>query len=739
MATDSPITNPSESTYASNAKPLKPESDTSVDFMPKMGGSDIEEPAYYRSLYLLDTIDPDREKANLVTLTEAINPFDKTLPVLKPAFGVLTVDKQVWRHKGLELGNLLHTVCLAPGEVTQVAVVQWDRKTKGASTEDITQSESVSSQNEQRRTVNEVQRAVANEAQWGTSSVFASSTNRQAGAACLWGSASASSTTSTALTAQFSGGSRNLAANSTNAIAETTAEKSSGLRSRRQSVVREVSEEENESLSTRILANYNRRHTLNILFFEVLQRYEVKTEFADWDRCLFVPLEPLDFENDGVIEDHQVQLLEIFNDLGATDMVKYLQKELAGEINDPEIVEYYGSLIEFFKKAKGVIDEFLKESQEFKQATDPEDRGKKKKKIDELRKKYEGLKDDLKGTLKDKLDIRLNNQYRVLPIFQPWAQKELERIIRNLLVKQMEFEMSVGKIFNKHRLFLNQQLWLRMDPYQVYRILQKYKIAYKTPDNDKPQEEPLSALVDPQPVGVFGNYLAFRWSFANTPEGTKAHDKFKETYLPKEKDTVAKTVVLPTTGVFAEAVLGQGLAAEQIDERFAKWGDRENQIPILPPKIAALQAQSRARGMDLTAQDFSSSLAQLRAEKLSDISHIDKIIGQIGKGDMFRDMGGLAQAVTLADKLAVLSEQGATNAGKNATELQKMVLDKFTDVIKSQVGQAVVADYMLPGSGAALLKAQDKKSPEKEEGAQDKGGNNGKPGEPKSPITPQAK
>jgi hypothetical protein len=257
--------------------------------------------------------------------------------------------------------------------------------------------------------------------------------------------------------------------------------------------------------------------------------------------------------------------------------------------------------------------------------------------------------------------------------------------------------MPVGKIFNKHRVFLSQQLWLRMSPYRIYRILQKFKIDG--------QEQALSSFVDPQPVGVFGNYLAFRWGFANSEEGAKARAEFEKKYIKLNPAGEKHTVGLPTSGVFAEAILGQGLAAEQIDDRFGKWG--ENMIPILPPKIADVASRDRAKGMDLKSQDFTASLAQLRAEKLADASHINDILGQLGKGDMFRDMGGLAQAAGLAEKLASLSSEGATKAGDRAVQLQSKVLDTFEKVIESDVGEAAVAEFMLPGSGAALLSGRE--------------------------------
>ena len=68
-------------------------------------------------------------------------------------------------------------------------------------------------------------------------------------------------------------------------------------------------------------------------------------------------------------------------------------------------------------------------------------------------------------------------------------------------------------------------------------------------------------------------------------------------------------------------------------------------------------------------------------------------------------MGGLSEAVGLADKLAALSGSGATEAGKRAQEIHAKLLDTFVDVLNSDVGKAAVSKFMLPGSGAAFLSA----------------------------------
>ena len=691
----------------SNAAPV-PDAFTPQYLIADLKNSDSE-PAIYRSLFILGTLDP---ASGTDELKGPLDPFnDDKVPKdadLKPAFGVLTVHEQKWRQVGIGLGNLLQSVCLAPGEVTQVAVTRWERKATGTSTEATEQSESVSSQTEQNRAVNEVQRSVAKEAQAGQSSAIASSSSVQAGASWLFGNVSAANTTSVALTAQFSAGSRDLAAESTNAINQRTAEKSQALRSRRQSVVREVTEREEESLTTRVLANYNRRHTLNILFFEVLQRYELETKLTGWDRCLFVPMLPLDFAVPGVITRHGAQLLRIFQDFDAKNMIALLEEGL--EQDKPREQQNSVGLTPEEEKLQAKIAELRKDKQLVVDLQPA---------YNEMLAKAEAagvsIPKELSGSL-EKYKAICKRYPGTLDEHKPPKPEKLDRLIiqaeNDLKAQRVQRKIPAGEQLNLYRLPLSQELWLRMSPYRIYRILQNYTI----------KDQPLSTLVDPQPVGVFGNYLALRWGFARSPEGDAARKKFEEGYIkPKEsKGEASTTVGLPTSGVFAEAVLGQGLAAEQIDARFGKWRDKDNMIPILPPKIAELTSRDRHREMDLKAQDFASSLAELRAEKLSDASYIDKVLGQVSKGDMFRDMGGLAQAVTLADKLAALSAEGATKAGDRAVELQKKMLDTFEKVLDSEAGKAAVAEFMLPGSGAALLGAKSgggKSAPEKAEAA----------------------
>jgi len=83
--------------------------------------------------------------------------------------GVLTFT-QSWYTKALSLGNLIHSVALAPGESTKIAMIDWSRRSRTGVAEDITQGESIISDTVQARAISEVTRAVARETQEGRSS-----------------------------------------------------------------------------------------------------------------------------------------------------------------------------------------------------------------------------------------------------------------------------------------------------------------------------------------------------------------------------------------------------------------------------------------------------------------------------------------------------------------------------------------------------------------------------------------
>jgi hypothetical protein len=235
------------------------------------------------------------------------------------ATGALLGFSQSWFTQGVALGQLLHSLSLAPGESTRMAMVDWSRRVRGSSNEALSESERLDQTLTQSRAVSEVTQATATEVQSGSASVQAESTTSQGGSSLgleigpvAFGSSGGSSSTKTqSMTATSTTGSRDVAASTAQQINQATQQHASAARSRRASVVREVSQSEQETLTTRVLTNYNHMHTLNLQYYEVVQAYRVTTRLERAERCIFVPLRPLDFSDEATIERWRSVLLRV--------------------------------------------------------------------------------------------------------------------------------------------------------------------------------------------------------------------------------------------------------------------------------------------------------------------------------------------------------------------------------------------------------------------------------------------
>ncbi|MFL6726681.1 MAG: hypothetical protein ACJ8FS_09235 [Sphingomicrobium sp.] len=235
------------------------------------------------------------------------------------AVGALTTFSQSWFAQGITLGQMLHSLALAPGEATRIAVVDWKRRTAATATESIDESEQVISDTSHNRAISEVQNSVADEMQRGGSSSrgwaksessgnnmsgalsggIAGSYGSLVGAVGLSGGASytheKAKTSFGASSSSWSIGNRSVMAEMAQTVNDRTEQHASSVRSRRASSVREVSQSEHEQISTRVVANYNHMHALTVQYYEVVQLYRVIVRLHTAERVLFLPFQIIDF------------------------------------------------------------------------------------------------------------------------------------------------------------------------------------------------------------------------------------------------------------------------------------------------------------------------------------------------------------------------------------------------------------------------------------------------------------
>lgn len=291
--------------------------DTAEELRPTLGEYPTER-VYYDTLIMLGSQAPPQQ----TPLSKPLS-WDRLAgagPVFgAPMVGALATYAQSWYAQAVTLGHMVHSLALAPGEATRIAVIDWSRRTTASASESIEESEQLASATTHARAVSEVQNAVAEEMQsggsmstgWASSSSSASGFAASvggglagvvggiAGALGFGGGGSSSSqeseTSSSATSASWSVGSRSVMAEMEQRVNDRTEQHATSVRNRRASAVREVSQSEHEEVSTRIVANYNHMHALTVQYYEVVQIYRVSVQLNGFVRALFVPFELLDF------------------------------------------------------------------------------------------------------------------------------------------------------------------------------------------------------------------------------------------------------------------------------------------------------------------------------------------------------------------------------------------------------------------------------------------------------------
>lgn len=281
-----------------------------ADLIPKSGEFPTER-VQYTSLVLDQILRPDNAPPLIDLAGPDFSPIDAA-QVADADFGFTTLGlgmlltlNQSWFMQGVTLGHLLHSMALAAGESTRIAVIDWSRKSSAGQTEAIGETEDLSQDTSRNRSISEVTEAVAREAQSGFSHTESQSTTKQAGVSAgisigpFGGGASASisKTTTSADSYATSAGSREVGASMLQNASDRTHQHAHAARTRRASVVREVSQTEHESVSTRVITNYNHMHALTVQYYEVVQIYRTEISLTRCDRVVFVPFRLIDFSN----------------------------------------------------------------------------------------------------------------------------------------------------------------------------------------------------------------------------------------------------------------------------------------------------------------------------------------------------------------------------------------------------------------------------------------------------------
>lgn len=687
-----------------------------ADLLPKSGEFPTER-VFYTTL-VFDGFDGDPGQLPQLNAPVAVNPVvGNAFGFTKPGIGALLTMAQSWYAQGVALGQLLHSVALAPGESTRIAMIDWSRRSSGKQDESVSETESLSNVTEHSRALAEVTSAVAQEAQSGFSETAANSVSRQSGSGggfslgpITLGSSGGSARSSTqAMSFSSSSGRRDLSASMTQNVVDRTQQHANAARNRRATVVKEISQTERDQVSTRVVTNYNHMHALSVQYYEVVQIYRVSVALTRVEKCLFIPMALVDFTN--------------------PSLVRQFKDALRGAVIDPDAATLLATNLDTVE-VKNPLGKILALNNPFGARAETKDGGKTLALPDEARlteigviRSRGGINDlpkltDLSINLRDgtKAEIqyapsssRTSDEIKVIDrpalreiasisMTSPANPSDNEYNLTFTLNNKGSFLWFTGSLLITpgapvtaltftgggvwqnlvdhlvaNRLHYSQAVFRSLDPATVTLLLSGY--SYKG--------KPVTVQIDPQPVTTAGNYLVFRTHV--NPDADDAEGREWKQWLDDHGVSFANVkedlVPLPSGGVFAEAVLGRYNSAEKLDiTRFWNWQD--SPIPIVAPEIAPLQLGSRATPEELKAAPFSQPLVNIvNPTSLPDPVGMAGVLQAIQNGNMFRDMSGLAATIGLAQAGMQTTSDAATaasvQAGSNLATAAKKEVEMF--------------------------------------------------------------
>ncbi|MDQ8204500.1 hypothetical protein [Pelagicoccus sp. SDUM812003] len=784
----------------------------------------------YETLTITE-VDPQAEQTAELDQPVDLLQVDPSAPLIGgPAVGVILRYEQAWRMKGLSLGRLLHSLSLAPGEVTQVAMVDWERGTRAGTSEDVDEAEDASKSASRDRMSHEVTQAVESEVTAGGSSTLSSNTQVDGGIGgvlgFLGGSASASANSGIATSANWSTGSRNASADSLQKIREKTAQHAANTRSRKATLVQEVSETQTEQFKTRVVANYNHMHSLNMQYFEVLQVYELATRPVKAERCLFLPMQVMTFDDETVrdfskplskaafamgmpvlaeailhfgltqeqsekqIESHltKVSLAKRSIQASTTNLerakgnVSRLETELPRSqrtLDDAntklsELLQELDTIERRQVELRSEKDQLAKSQRETRKSKQQLDRSIQKA-LDEVNRfripgmqtfhsisevesffensAFSGIAGSIRPTLakvraeeaaietqmaKNKsLELAITNAQaalvaqsanlktaaqsarRTLTAAETVHSKVKSRLIaekkavttaREQLVAAKETFEEAQRLhaaaiagsetksedlksrLNARKLEFNQAIWAQFDPSSVEAILA----------GRGHQGFSLIDTVNPKPMAIIGTYVGFRWGFPDDKAGVAAEKEFSKRYLDDFSDAALDTHVLPTGGVFAEAVLGRANAAEKLDiTRYWHW-DKDT-IPIQPTAIRKLTQQRHAARAQANPGALGDPVVRTEALPTAPPGPGHEMANVIA-ASAFRDMSGSGVIKDLLEA----GQKAAKDGSANAQELAHKNISEYIDHIEQllpEVTNLIGSGKLDPSTMGALNNA----------------------------------
>ncbi|MDJ0460398.1 helix-hairpin-helix domain-containing protein [Streptomyces sp. H27-C3] len=281
--------------------------------------------------------------------------------------------------------------------------------------------------------------------------------------------------------------------------------------------------------------------------------------------------------------------------------------------------------------------------------------------------------------------------YDDVRIETPLSRREL----RNPREEDKELARNLLDHLNENIERYHHILWSRMSDARRFMLLD----GFEAPNSGG---RSVASVVENELIGIVGNSLVLPVArgFHLDPTYTQdAQDPIDllEHYQPNTPIEPSR-IAVPTSGVYAEAVMGACNSCEEMDEnRFWRW--EESPIPDSPPQILPASTDTRrATPSEVTPTDFPQPIiAMQNAPAAPDPTGVGAALTLLGQSGAFRDLAGLEGTQKNAAAALEQAFTTATAFGTKAADLALQAkmskdIDKALKAIKSAKAEGLIDD-----------------------------------------------
>ena len=257
----------------------------------------------------------------------------KDFQAMSLARGHILDMRMRYRSNGYSLGDVAHSMTLAPRQTRRIVKVDFERRERTARDEVTVASDEVAQATLRDRTYADA--VQANLKEWSKGGSKSSTTAGAGGIGFSLGPVSigGGAAHSSSRSSSWQKGGRSVSASEEQNLRDAVRQYGDSLRSIESTVVTEVEQSETVEGVSEVVRNINYCHALSTVYYQILRHLRIDTELAGVSECVFVPLEIKDFTDERILR-HRELLRLVVRDRRQRSALKHIEHAPDFEVDE---------------------------------------------------------------------------------------------------------------------------------------------------------------------------------------------------------------------------------------------------------------------------------------------------------------------------------------------------------------------------------------------------------------------